>query len=293
MTTVAPNPPRSLPTAEEVGRLFSAEREHLLNIVRSMSGVSDVGWREDVVQWVFLKLLQKIENGEPFVETTLWQYVCWRARNRIIDLKRRGELQMLEDLAGRSDDGEVRPVEVPGREPTPLENAADRERYERKKKLLSDILEEYSRRCESQPRMLSGKEILERMLRGETADETAAAMGMERNAVDKARRDARLKLRDLMSKHDVHRTVFQTFYRREMEHPYQGKRKNNGQVQAPSVSDLFHWIMDEAGALCPQKERLRKYLHAPGSDDYRDIRYHVEDAPCPLCAGLLAAWRKP
>lgn len=288
MTALASNPARTLPTPEEAAALFTTERDHLLNVVRRMSGVADLAWREDVVQWVFLQALQKIEEGQPFLETSLWQYVCWRARNRIIDLRRQSEWTLMQDLA-RPEEGELA-AQIAASEPTPLEEAVDQERRQRKQRLLSEILQEYSRQCQSQERMLSGKEVLERMLRGESAEQTAAAMGMERNAVDKARRDARRRLRELLRKHDAHQTVFQTFYRREMAHPFQGRRKNSGQVEAPTVGELFHFVLNQAGALCPEEQRLRGYLAQPEDAAFADIRYHVAQAGCPLCQGVLAAW---
>jgi hypothetical protein len=211
----------------------------------------------------------------------------------VIDQHRRRELQLLQDFAGsREDEPLDLPAQVPAPDPTPEAAVLSSERFERKKKLLSDILEEYCRRCESQPRMLSGKEIFERMLRGESPEETAKALGMKRNTIDKARRDARLKLRELMEKHDVHHTVFATFFRREMDHPFQGERINAGVVQVQNTSELFRWIMNEAGALCPAEDRLREYLAAPQGKNLHDVRYHVEQAACPMCRGVLDAWRE-
>ncbi len=292
MTAMESDDARHLPTQRELELLLSKRRAHLVNLVAFMATDRDASWCEDIVQTVVLETLQKIALGTPFVRTTLWQYLCWKARNRVIDQQRSRELQLIQDFATHEDDGDSPDLaaQIPARDLTPLAAALQHERLERKKKLLSDILEEYCRHCERQARMLSGKEIFERMLRGESPDETARAMGVKRNTVDKARRDARLRLRELMQKHDVHQSVFQTFYRRE-QNPLQQERKNQGTVEVHSTSELFRWIMDEAGALCPLEERLRQYADAPADEQFRDIRYHVATAGCPLCRGVLAAWQ--
>lgn len=280
-----------LPTRRELEELLARERPRLVNLAKKIANTRDDSVGEDLVQSASLEVLQKIDAGLPFVDTDLWRYVCWTLRNRAIDRQRRRELRLLQDLAAVQDDESPDlPAQVPAPDASPDRAALDRERFEHKKKLLSDILEEYCRRCESQPRMLSGKEIFERMLRGESPEQTAAALGMKRNTIDKARRDAREKLRDLMEQHDVHHTVFQTFFRREMEHPFQGQRKNAGTVEVQTTSELFRWIMDEAGALCPPPHRLRDYLAAPEDELFRDIRYHVKEARCPLCCDLIDAW---
>jgi RNA polymerase sigma factor (sigma-70 family) len=282
-----------LPTRADVETLIAENHARLVNLVKAISNRRDRAWCEDLVQSVILEVLEKIDDGVPFVKTTLWRYLCWTLRNRVIDQQRRRELKLLQDFADAQEDEPADvPARIPAADPTPQAAAMNHERFERKKKLLSDILEEYSRRCESQPRMLSGKEIFERMLRGESPEQTAAALRMKRNTIDKARRDARLKLRELMEKHDVHRTVFATFFRREMDHPYQGERQNSGVLEVQTTSELFRWIMDEAGALCPGEDRLRAYLAGPDQPQLRDVQYHVHDAGCPLCRGLLEAWRE-
>jgi DNA-directed RNA polymerase specialized sigma24 family protein len=279
-----------LPTRAELETLIGERRARLVGLAGSIGNCRDQAWREDVVQSVILEVLLKIDAGVPFVDTTLWQFLCWTLRNRVIDRQRRKELKLLQDFAGAQDDASVDlAARIPATEPTPAAAALGSERLERKKKLLSDILEEYCRHCESQPRMTPGKEIFERMLRGESAEETAAAMGMKRNTIDKARRDARLRLRELMTRRDVHQSVFQTFYRREMDHPFQGRRQNSGVLATPA-SELFRWIMDEAGALCPAEARLKEYLADPQSDLLHDVHYHVEEAGCPLCRNLIQAW---
>lgn len=50
-----------------------------------------------------------------------------------------------------------------------------------------------------------------------------------------------------------------------------------------SFSDVVHWVVEELGGLCPSPERLAAYLADPSADEYRDVRYHVEEARCPLC----------
>jgi len=50
-----------------------------------------------------------------------------------------------------------------------------------------------------------------------------------------------------------------------------------------SLGDVVRWVVEELGAFCPSPERLAEYWRQPDAPQYRDIRYHVEEARCPIC----------
>ncbi|GIW93026.1 MAG: hypothetical protein KatS3mg110_1067 [Pirellulaceae bacterium] len=54
-------------------------------------------------------------------------------------------------------------------------------------------------------------------------------------------------------------------------------------LQFRSFADVVRWVIEELGAMCPSPERLAGYWENPGAVEYRDIRYHVEEAGCPIC----------
>lgn len=50
-----------------------------------------------------------------------------------------------------------------------------------------------------------------------------------------------------------------------------------------SFGDVVRWVVEELGAFCPSPERLAGYWLNPDAPQYQDIRYHVEEAGCPIC----------
>jgi len=56
-----------------------------------------------------------------------------------------------------------------------------------------------------------------------------------------------------------------------------------------SFADVVRWVIDELGALCPSPERLTAYAANPQAAEYHDVRYHVEEACCPICRAELEA----
>ncbi|MCR4415324.1 MAG: hypothetical protein NUV77_23170 [Thermoguttaceae bacterium] len=54
-----------------------------------------------------------------------------------------------------------------------------------------------------------------------------------------------------------------------------------------AFADVVHWVIDELGAMCPSAERLAAYRLHPDAPEYRDVRYHVEEAACRLCRAEL------
>ncbi len=53
--------------------------------------------------------------------------------------------------------------------------------------------------------------------------------------------------------------------------------------QLSSFAEVVRWVIEELGALCPSPERLAAYHAHPHAAEYRDVRYHVEEAGCPIC----------
>lgn len=54
-----------------------------------------------------------------------------------------------------------------------------------------------------------------------------------------------------------------------------------------SFAAVVRWVIEELGALCPSAERLAAYRADPHQTEFHDVRYHVEEAGCPLCRAEL------
>lgn len=50
-----------------------------------------------------------------------------------------------------------------------------------------------------------------------------------------------------------------------------------------TLGDVVRWVVDELGAMCPSAERLAAYWAHPPDPGLGDVRYHVEEAGCPIC----------
>ncbi|MGB9690186.1 hypothetical protein [Thermogutta sp.] len=50
-----------------------------------------------------------------------------------------------------------------------------------------------------------------------------------------------------------------------------------------TLGDVVRWVIAELGAMCPSPERLAAYFANPDDASLRDVRYHVEEARCPIC----------
>lgn len=57
--------------------------------------------------------------------------------------------------------------------------------------------------------------------------------------------------------------------------------------QLDSFAEVVRWVIEELGALCPSAERLAAYQADPQAAEYHDVRYHVEEAGCPICRAEL------
>ena len=59
-----------------------------------------------------------------------------------------------------------------------------------------------------------------------------------------------------------------------------------------SLGQVVRWVIDELGAMCPSPERLAAYLANPRDPALADVRYHVEDAACPICRAERDMYRQ-
>lgn len=60
--------------------------------------------------------------------------------------------------------------------------------------------------------------------------------------------------------------------------------------QLRTLSDVVRWVIREVGAMCPAQERLTAYFANPADPGLRDVRYHVEEAGCPICRAERDRW---
>jgi DNA-directed RNA polymerase specialized sigma24 family protein len=278
----------------ELEDLLGPHRLRLLNLIRRLMGPRDASSVDDVYQEVALEIWQKLASGEQFASETFWSYLSKLARWRVIDFKRRKEMIVISQVLG--DGQEPVGLEPADGAPSPSHAVREQERSDRKQRLLSEILQSYCRDCESQPRMLKGKEIFERTLRGESKATVIKAMKLTEPLYYAAVHRANGRMRELLADHDQARSVFLTLYAQQADHPLQTQKHNrklNAEVpEIYTAGDLYRWLFDEAGAMCPAIERLEDYAKAP-SAYISDIHYHVSDVRCPLCVAHIEAMREP
>ncbi len=63
--------------------------------------------------------------------------------------------------------------------------------------------------------------------------------------------------------------------------------------QLGSFAEVVRWVIEELGALCPTAQRLAAYHAHPQAPEYHDVRYHVEEAGCPICRAELQMHLRP
>ena len=214
-----------------------------------------------------------------FVPDSPWTtYLSRAAINAALGSLQRAERGWFQTLAGES--------AVPAMAsamPSPSAIADDSDRRGRQTLLLSDILREYVFRCEEK-QMQTQKEIYERRLRGQEPVQIAAQMDVREDNVYQHLKRARDWVLDRIQQADVARSVFQTFLR-----PRRDATVTSGLPDhvPHNFSEVLHRVVHEAGALCPSDQRLSLYSASPEKAELRDVRYHVEEAGCPLCAARL------
>ena len=165
---------------------------------------------EDVAHDVIIETLEKVQQSGFTPDTTWWRWLRWLASKRAIDVLRKGEEKFIEGLTpppAGSSNVQWQPPD-PGTSPSGA--AVEGERRKRQVTMLSQIIEEYCRRCEKRPQMLKQKEVLERALRGQKRAEIAQVMGISGNLVDVDIKRARDWITERARRSDVHHSVLQT-----------------------------------------------------------------------------------
>ncbi len=245
---------------------------------------------DDVIQDVLLELLQSQETPKDAEDREQWfRFLCQRIRWRAIDRLRQIERHALFSLAqrGASDGGSSKRSDSD--DPAdggagPAVVALEAERRGRQVLLLSDVLREFTRWCESRTGGFRMKELYERRLRGQSPSTIMEAMQISRAAYDQSLKRARTWILERVKQQDVHRSVFQTVL--------VGRQQEPIEVQVPfgavtatfsSFDDVVAFAVEEMGALCPSPERLDAYLRTPDAAELADIRYHVEETGCRMC----------
>jgi RNA polymerase sigma factor (sigma-70 family) len=272
---------------------------------------------EDLVQEALLQTLDKVRK-EPFQPEKGWRAWLYAvAKNRALDRLRRVELKLFEDLSTRNASTSGQGWQPADNRVSPSERAAEKERRTRQGKMLSDILQEWCRHCETSSEGLMHKEFFERLLRGQDYEVIKAVLdehmgkkgkgGISKNTLYQWRNRAHQWILDRVRQTDVNRSVFQTMLRPSNEKNSavvsrsapllrKGKR-SRGAVEAsnhppqpprqpPNVTrfgDVVLWVIEEAGALCPSPERLERYSSQRSLTEFPDVQYHVEEANCQLC----------
>jgi len=247
---------------------------------------------EQIDDWIQHLWELVLSGKESFPETvstsdnaTAW---LWRVlKNDVLDSLRRREFVALESLASGSSSG----FELPDSQQWgPDSLAAERERLQRREKLLSDVLQDYVLDCESREAWIE-REVMERLLRGQPREEAAKAMGISIQHLYVANHKGRHRLQELMQQQDVHQTVFASFYGKPRgRHPLPEEAVPDHQT---SIVLLIRWLIEEAGAMCPSTKRLEDFqasglaMIAADPKAFRDVRHHVDEAGCRLCQATL------
>ena len=221
-------------------------------------------------------------NNPDFVPEYGWKtYLTRAAINAAIARLRELERNWFQSLATGADESAV--PAIASAMPSSSAIADESDRRDRQSLLLSDILREYVSRCEEQ-KMHTQKEIYERSLRGQKPTRIADEMGVSEDNIYQAKKRARDWVMDRIQAADVNRTVFQTFLRPHRDIPAATHLPDHVPC---NFSEVLHRVVHEAGALCPSDGRLARYHVTPNAAELRDVRYHLEEAGCPLCTARL------
>jgi DNA-directed RNA polymerase specialized sigma24 family protein len=211
-------------------------------------------------------------------EETWMRYMRRLLRWRGIDLLRAREFSYFESMTSQTpDDSSATRVEPQAAIADPSIILGEAERRQRQVRLLSDIFREFVSWCESNGQALK-KEVYERRLRDQKADEVARALGLGRNHVDQLIKRARDWIRERIEKRDVHRSVFLTLHRQP-----RNSLSLPETTRFSNFAEVLRFVINEMGALCPSETRLLQYRANPSHPDYHDVHYHVREAACRLC----------
>ena len=253
----------------------------MLGYVRQCFPRMDDADRQDAVQTV---LAEVVANGTSLlpIEAKLCTYLCKAAFYAARKLWKKNERGWFQSLADEADAEIKDSVALPPLE-ADVQNeeiAAEIRRRGRQQLLLSDILQEYVQRCEQQ-NMQVQREIYERRLRGQDAKLIESAMGVPRASIDKHLQRARDWVNERMQQADVERSVFQTFLRPRRDVP---QLPDSVSADVPrNFHEVLMRVVNEVGALCPSDERLACFEQQPDAAEFSDLRYHIDEVPCPLC----------
>ncbi len=167
---------------------------------------------EDLVQRVFAEALEcGFDKKLDAVQLRRWLYTT--VRRRAIDYLRKWERRAFIQLAQKQSHSDLSGAVEEEGGAGPQTQALEEERRQRQGVLLSQVLQEFVRWCESSPRRILLKEAYERALRGQSASQIAQAMQVSSQQVYQWCSDARCWIYDRIIQKDIDRTVFLTWHR--------------------------------------------------------------------------------
>jgi RNA polymerase sigma factor (sigma-70 family) len=166
----------------KISEAVERERSRLRNFVRRR--VADPSDVEDILQDVFFEFVEAYRLMKPIEQAGAWLFRV--ARNRIIDGFRKKRPELLQDLRGASDDGEMLSIE----ELLPSPDAGPEAAYAR-----GVLLEELEAALEELPD--EQREVfIAHEIEGKSFKELSAETGVSVNTLLSRKRYAVLHLRD-------------------------------------------------------------------------------------------------
>jgi RNA polymerase sigma factor (sigma-70 family) len=165
----------------QISEVVEEQRPRLRNFIRRR--VADPGEVEDILQDVFFEFLESYRLMKPIEQAGAWLFRV--ARNRIIDRFRKKRPDLLQDLGGASEDGEMLSIE----EMLPSPDAGPEAAYAR-----SVLVEELEAALEELP--VEQREVfIAHEIEGRSFKELAAQTGVGINTLLSRKRYAALHLR--------------------------------------------------------------------------------------------------
>lgn len=165
----------------QISEVVEEQRPRLRNFIRRR--VADPGEVEDILQDVFFELVESYRLMKPIEQAGAWLFRV--ARNRIIDGFRKKRPDILQDLGGASEDGEMLSIE----EMLPSPDAGPEAAYAR-----SVLVEELEAAVEELP--VEQREVfIAHEIEGRSFKELAAETGVGINTLLSRKRYAVLHLR--------------------------------------------------------------------------------------------------
>lgn len=165
----------------QISEVVEEQRPRLRNFIRRR--VADPGEVEDILQDVFFEFLESYRLMKPIEQAGAWLFRV--ARNRIIDRFRKKRPDLLQDLGGASEDGEMLSIE----EMLPSPDAGPEAAYAR-----SVLVEELEAALEELP--VEQREVfIAHEIEGRSFKELAAETGVGINTLLSRKRYAVLHLR--------------------------------------------------------------------------------------------------